>query len=95
MLLASSAYGVVLVVERSQELDYIEDPSWFRANEVTVVVSGIQVVFPNIFDLIGAMEEYHPAVALRWQLGRYDINQLIACASLRTKIEATELETKT
>lgn len=68
MLLASSAYGVVLVVERSQE--EIKNPSWLRANEVTLVVAGISIVFPNIFDWIGNLEAYHPRIALRWQLGR-------------------------
>ncbi|XP_054167274.1 transmembrane channel-like protein [Oppia nitens] len=68
MLLASSAYGVVLVVERSQEP--IDNPSWLRANEVTLVVAGIGIVFPNIFDLVGNMEAYHPRITLRWQLGR-------------------------
>ncbi|XP_046920657.2 transmembrane channel-like isoform X2 [Dermatophagoides farinae] len=67
-LLASSAYGVVLVVDRSQEP--IENPSWIRANEVTLVFAGIGIVFPNIFDWIGNMEQFHPRIALRWQLGR-------------------------
>jgi len=68
-LLASSAYGVVLVVQRSQEP--IENPSWLRANEVTLVVAGIGIVYPNIFDFIGStMENNHPRIALRWQLGR-------------------------
>nr|XP_027204963.1 transmembrane channel-like protein 2 [Dermatophagoides pteronyssinus] len=67
-LLASSAYGVVLVVDRSQEP--IENPSWLRANEVTLVFAGIGIVFPNIFDWIGNMEQFHPRIALRWQLGR-------------------------
>lgn len=68
MLLGSSAYGVVLVVERSQNLP--ENAGWVRANEVTLVVSGIGIVFPNIFDIIGLMEAYHPKITLKWQLGR-------------------------
>ena len=68
MLLASSAYGVVLVVQRSQEP--IDNPSWLRANEVTLVVAGIGIVYPNIFDFIGGIEKHHPRIALRWQLGR-------------------------
>lgn len=68
MLLGSSMYGVILVVERSQNLP--ADAGWFRANEVTVVVSGIGMVYPNIFDIIALLENYHPKVALRWQLAR-------------------------
>jgi hypothetical protein len=71
MLLASSAYGVVLVVQRSQEP--VDNPSWVRANEVTLVVAGIGIIFPNIFDLIGNMEAFHPRIALRWQLARYSL----------------------
>ena len=67
-MLTSSAYGVVLVVERSQNLP--PDASWVRAQEVTLVVSGIGIIFPNIFDIIGMMESYHPRITLRWQLGR-------------------------
>ena len=74
MLLVSSAYGVVLVVERSQEP--IENPSWLRANEVTLVVAGIGIIFPNLFDLVGNMEAYHPRITLRWQLGRYNTTAL-------------------
>ncbi len=50
-LLASSAYAVVLVVERSQEIENnkIENPSWLRANENTLVVAGISNIYPNIF----------------------------------------------
>ena len=67
-LLASSAYGVVLVVQRS--LEPVENPSWFRSNEVTFVVAGIGIVYPNIFDFIGSIENNHPRITLRWQLGR-------------------------
>lgn len=55
-------------MDRSQEP--IENPSWLRANEVTLVFAGIGIVFPNIFDWIGNMEQFHPRIALRWQLGR-------------------------
>jgi hypothetical protein len=58
-------------VQRSQEP--VEDPSWVRANEVTLVVAGIGIIFPNIFDLIGNLEAFHPRIALRWQLARYSL----------------------
>ncbi|XP_022249260.1 LOW QUALITY PROTEIN: transmembrane channel-like protein 2 [Limulus polyphemus] len=68
ILLASSAYAVVLVVQRSQEAE--AESSWWRQNEVTFVVSFISIVFPNLFELIGMLEQYHPRVQLRWQLAR-------------------------
>ncbi|CAN7938954.1 unnamed protein product, partial [Ixodes hexagonus] len=68
ILLASSAYAVVLVVERSQEP--AAETSWYRQNEVTLVVSMISIVYPNLFDIIGLLEQYHPRIQLRWQLAR-------------------------
>ncbi|XP_054713583.1 LOW QUALITY PROTEIN: transmembrane channel-like protein [Uloborus diversus] len=70
LLLASSAYAVVLVVTRSQEPEAQEDGTWYRQNEVTLVVSFISILFPNLFDMIGMAEKYHPRVQLRWQLAR-------------------------
>ncbi|GBM89198.1 Transmembrane channel-like protein 3 [Araneus ventricosus] len=70
ILLASSAYAVVLVVTRSQEPEAQENGTWYRQNEVTLVVSFISILFPNLFDMIGMTEKYHPRVQLRWQLAR-------------------------
>ncbi|XP_075526894.1 transmembrane channel-like protein 1 [Dermacentor variabilis] len=75
ILLASSAYAVVLVVERSQEPE--AEKTWYRQNEVTLVVSMISIVYPNLFDLIGLMEQYHPRIQLRWQLARILILYLL------------------
>ncbi|KAG1692289.1 Transmembrane channel-like protein 3 [Nymphon striatum] len=75
ILLVSSAYAVVLVVERSQKPD--ADSSWWRQNEVTVVVSMISTVYPSFFDIIGLMEHYHPRQQLRWQLARILILYLL------------------
>ncbi|XP_013788683.1 transmembrane channel-like protein 3, partial [Limulus polyphemus] len=68
ILLASSAYAVVLVVKRSQEPE--AESSWWRQNEVTCVVSFISIIYPNLFEVIGMLEQYHPRVQLRWQLAR-------------------------
>ena len=44
MLLASSAYIVVLVVERSTEPE--AESNWWRQNEITVILSLISIIFP-------------------------------------------------
>lgn len=73
LLLASSAYAVVLVVHRSLNLP--PNPGFFRENEVTLVVSGIGAIYPNIFNIISLLESRHPRVALRWQLGRWVVQK--------------------
>lgn len=44
ILLCSSAYIVVLVVERSTEPE--ADDNWWRQNEITVILSLISIIFP-------------------------------------------------
>lgn len=68
LLLIASGYGVVLVVDRSENLP--ENASFLRKNELQLVLTCIQMSFPPIFDLIGILENYHPRKALSWQLGR-------------------------
>lgn len=68
MLIVASAYVVTLAVQRSENLP--EDASLLQKNELQLVMSGIQFMFPPLFDVIGIMEEYHPRKALNWQLGR-------------------------
>ncbi|CAM1328627.1 TMC3 (predicted), partial [Pycnogonum litorale] len=90
ILLVSSAYAVVLVVERSQQPD--GDSNWWRQNEVTVVVSMISTVYPSFFDLIGLLEHYHPRQQLRWQLARililYLLNLYTLIFALFAKVSA-------
>jgi hypothetical protein len=47
MLLCSSAYIVVLVVERSTEPE--AESNWWRQNEITVILSLISIIFPVNF----------------------------------------------
>ncbi|XP_017486506.1 PREDICTED: transmembrane channel-like protein 3 [Rhagoletis zephyria] len=99
-LLASSAYAVVLVFERSQEIENNEvvNPSWLRANENSLVVSAIGNLYPNLFDFIGSLENYHPRIALRWQLGRILVlnilNLYTLMLSLFNKVDKKTAELK-
>ncbi|XP_046391532.1 transmembrane channel-like protein [Ischnura elegans] len=75
LLLVSSAYAVVLVVQRSTKAT-VKD-SWWRQNEITVVLSLISVAFPILFELIGFLESYHPRKQLRIQLARIMVLNLL------------------
>lgn len=67
-LIVSSAYVVAIAVQRSENLP--DDATMLQKNELQLVMSGIQFVFPPLFDAIGFMEGYHPRKGLNWQLGR-------------------------
>ena len=41
------------------------------SRQVSVVVSLVTMVAPSVFDLIAALEMYHPRTTLRFQLARY------------------------
>ncbi|XP_064459083.1 transmembrane channel-like protein [Ornithodoros turicata] len=79
-LLVSSAYAVVLVVERQEQPE--AKNSWYRQNEVTIVINMISIVYPNLFDMIGYIEQYHPRIQLRWQLARILVLYLLNLYSL-------------
>ncbi|ESP01534.1 hypothetical protein LOTGIDRAFT_139638 [Lottia gigantea] len=76
MSLALSAYIVQLCVERGREneLKKFNDPTFtlgfWDENELTVVMTLIATLFPNLSDLISLMEKYHPRTSLRLQLAR-------------------------
>ena len=74
LLLCCSAYLVVLVVERSTAPE--ADSTWWRQNEITVVLSLISFIYPNFFELIGILEKFHPRRQLRWQLARFSLKRL-------------------
>lgn len=67
-LLAISAYAVVEVVQRSTHKD--AGKSFWRRNEITVVMSLISFLFPMFFEGLGYFEHYHPRKQLRLQLAR-------------------------
>ncbi|XP_075960431.1 transmembrane channel-like protein 1 isoform X1 [Anarhichas minor] len=70
--LAGSGYLIYFVVRRSQKfaLDGLDNHSWWERNEVNMVMSLLGMFCPMLFDVISALENYHPRVALQWQLGR-------------------------
>lgn len=77
-LLCVSAYAVIFVVKRSSD----KTDSWWRRNEITIVMSMISFLFPMLFELLGLMEYYHPRMQLRLQLARIMILNLLNLYSL-------------
>ncbi|XP_011687100.1 PREDICTED: transmembrane channel-like protein 3 [Wasmannia auropunctata] len=77
-LLALSAFAVIQVVERSKT----ESQSWWRQNEITIVMSLISYLFPILFEILGLLESYHPRKQLRIQLARIMILNLLNLYSL-------------
>ncbi|CAL4066980.1 unnamed protein product, partial [Meganyctiphanes norvegica] len=67
-MICLSAYAIVLLVKRSEGVD--SDSSWWRQNELTLILALIGNAFPNFFDIVGLMEMYHPRKQLQWQLTR-------------------------
>ncbi|XP_077301771.1 transmembrane channel-like [Arctopsyche grandis] len=80
LLLGISAYGVIMVVSRSNEPE--AKNNWWRQNEITIVMSLISYIFPNFFELLGLFENYHPRRQLRIQLARIMVLNLLNLYSL-------------
>lgn len=99
-VLGSSTYGIFFTVQRSNEFqerikEYGPDSvSWIESNEISLVLSLVTAFFPMLFDLIAAMEDYHPRVALQWSLRRimvlYLLNLYTLFIALYQKINAIE-----
>ncbi|XP_053594133.1 transmembrane channel-like protein isoform X2 [Microplitis demolitor] len=80
LLLILSAYAVVEVVARSTQ--ETSNSSWWRQNEITVVMSLISYIFPIFFEILGLLENYHPRKQLRLQLARIMVLNLLNLYSL-------------
>ncbi|XP_069502691.1 transmembrane channel-like protein 2 [Ambystoma mexicanum] len=68
--LCGSGYLIYFVVKRSQTFSKMQNVGWYERNEVEIVMSLLGMFCPPLFETIANMEEYHPRVALKWQLGR-------------------------
>ncbi|XP_075924226.1 transmembrane channel-like protein 1 [Petromyzon marinus] len=70
--LAGSGYLIYYVVKRAQTFSRNgwDNYGWWERNEVNVVMSLLSMFCPALFDMIGELENYHPRIALRWQLAR-------------------------
>ncbi|XP_053323785.1 transmembrane channel-like protein 2 [Spea bombifrons] len=68
--LCGSGYLIYFVVKRSQTFSKMQNVGWYERNEVEIVMSLLGMFCPPLFETIANLEEYHPRVALKWQLGR-------------------------
>ncbi|VDO61501.1 unnamed protein product [Heligmosomoides polygyrus] len=67
-LMLGFSVWAILAVSQIRETD-----TFIKQNAVSITVSFITLIFPNIFELIGKLERYHPRTALRIQLARYHL----------------------
>ncbi|XP_075172258.1 transmembrane channel-like protein 2 [Anomaloglossus baeobatrachus] len=68
--LCGSGYLIYFVVKRSQTFSKMQNVGWYERNEVEIVMSLLGMFCPPLFETIANLEDYHPRVALKWQLGR-------------------------
>uniref|UniRef100_A0AAR2JH78 Transmembrane channel-like protein n=1 Tax=Pygocentrus nattereri TaxID=42514 RepID=A0AAR2JH78_PYGNA len=70
--LGGSGYLIYFVVKRSQDYAKMDSSqlSWYQKNEVEFVMSLLGLVCPPLFETIAELEDYHPRIALKWQLAR-------------------------
>lgn len=102
MVLGASTYAIYLTVNRSREFQARvkefgpNSVSWGESNEVSLVMSLVTAFCPMVFDLISAIEDYHPRIALQWSLRRimvlYLLNLYTLYIALYWKIQDIEKE---
>nr|XP_020670225.1 transmembrane channel-like protein 2 isoform X2 [Pogona vitticeps] len=68
--LCGSGYLIYFVVKRSQMFSKMQNIGWYERNEVEIVMSLLGMFCPPLFETIAALEDYHPRIGLKWQLGR-------------------------
>lgn len=95
-VLSASAYLIYLVVKRSDERDKEgRPPTVLEQYEISLAITGMNAVCPVFFKLISMMEQYHPRVALYWELTRimfmYLGNMYVLVISLLNKINQSKV----
>ncbi|XP_035381851.1 transmembrane channel-like protein 2-B [Electrophorus electricus] len=70
--LMGSGYLIYSVAKRHQTFSKMDrnQVSWLQKNEVEIVISLLGMFCPALFETIAELEDYHPRIALKWQLGR-------------------------
>ncbi|XP_048383661.1 transmembrane channel-like protein 2-A isoform X2 [Stegostoma tigrinum] len=68
--LAGSGYLIFYVVKKSQTYSTLEELTWYQKNEIDIVMALLGMFVPPLFETIAGLENYHPRIALKWQLWR-------------------------
>ncbi|XP_078414066.1 transmembrane channel-like protein 2-B [Cetorhinus maximus] len=68
--LAGSGYLIFYVVKKTQTYSSLEKLTWYQKNEIDIVMALLGMFVPPLFETIAALENYHPRIALKWQLWR-------------------------
>ncbi|XP_060697488.1 transmembrane channel-like protein 2-A [Hemiscyllium ocellatum] len=68
--LAGSGYLIFYVVKKSQTYSTLEELTWYQKNEIDIVMALLGMFVPPLFETIATLENYHPRIALKWQLWR-------------------------
>ncbi|XP_078251397.1 transmembrane channel-like protein 2-A, partial [Rhinoraja longicauda] len=68
--LAGSGYLIFYVVKKSQTYSAVGNLTWYQKNEIDIVMALLGMFVPPLFETIATLENYHPRIALQWQLWR-------------------------
>lgn len=76
LLLALSVYILMQVMEWKKTFKD-PNPSYFQSNAQALTFKGISLVFPELFEKLEHLEEYHPLINLRLHLTRIAMLNLV------------------
>jgi hypothetical protein len=91
LLLALSVYILLQVMQWKRNFKD-PNPSFFQSNIIALSLKGIGLVFPELFERLEILEEYHPLTSLRLHLTRITMLNLLSNYALIDNwiFEATE-----